>query len=172
MKKLLSVILSVLVVCSFAFFAIGSGSSEETTDDQGTQAAGNASVEETEAADGNNIGNVNIEIKESRFTQTYDYKDVIVVKYAFTNNGEEAAAFYTTVTDKAYQNGIELEKAYILIDGDPYDDSNESKEIKKGVTLEVEIPYILNDAAADVEVEVEDWLGLSDKKVTKIFTIE
>jgi len=165
MKKFLSVILSMLVVISFAFFAIGS-SSEETTDEQGTKAVGTV-----DSGADSNIGSVNVEINDARFTTTYDDKDVIVIKYTFTNNGEEAEAFYTSVTAKAYQNGVELERAYVLVDDDPYDDSNESKEIKSGVTLEIEVPYILGDKSADVEVEVEDWIGLSDKKVTKVFTL-
>lgn len=165
MKKSLSAILSIILVLVFALFAIASSSSdgEETT-----QPAGEAQAAET----GSNVGDYSVEIKGSRLTETYDGKPVIVVTYGFTNNAEEAQAFYLAFETKAYQNGVGLNEAYVLTDNDPYTGDNQTKEIKTGATIDVEVAYELNDSETDVEVEVEEFLGWTDDKVTKTFTIK
>lgn len=165
MKKTLSVVLSVLLVVSFAFFAIASSSSDGETS---TQAAGEAEKGTAE----NNVGNYSIEIKSARLTKNWEGKPSVVVTYGFTNNDDDPASFMVAFQENAYQNGVGLEKAYTLDDTDPYDEANQSKEIKKGASLDVEVAYILNDTETDVEVEVEEWLGLSDDKVSRTFSIK
>lgn len=165
MKKSISVILSIILVLSFAFFALASSSSDGETS---TQAAGQAEKNATES----NVGNYSIEIKNARLSKNWEGKDAVVITYGFTNNDDEPASFMVAFQENAYQNGVGLERAYTLDDGDPYDEANQSKEIKKGASLDVEVAYILNDTETDVEVEVEEWLGLSDDKVTRTFSIK
>ena len=48
---------------------------------------------------------------------------------------------------------------------------NETKEIKKGATLDVEVAYVLNDTTTDLEVEVKELISFNDSVVKKTFSI-
>lgn len=164
MKKLISMLTAALLLLTFGLFAIGSGSSEGTTENQGNGSAA------TETSKGN-LGNYNIEIKSCRISKDYSGKKVVIVKYGFTNYGDEAASFTVAVEDGVFQNGIGLTKAVILDDSANYNSDDQLKEIKKDATLDVEVAYELNDETTDITVEVSEWISLSDKTVTKTFSI-
>lgn len=152
-----------------------SGSGDDTG--AGTNAAssdGNSvtqAVVETEKEQDNQLGSYQVEIKNARLTKNYEGKPVVVITYGFTNNSSEPAAFWLTIDDNAYQNGVGLEKAYVLKDGDPYDEANQNKEIKSGVTLDVDVAYVLNDTETDVEVEAKETISFSDEIVKRTFSI-
>ena len=96
----------------------------------------------------------------------------MIVKYVFTNNSDdEAGAFRRKCEDTVYQNGVGLNEAFILADNANYDAGNQSKEIKKGASVEVEVAYELNDATTDIEVEVKALFSFDDKTLTKAFKI-
>ena len=163
MKKL-TVALSIVLILMFAMFAFGSG--EDTSTDQGT---GSADTTTSEA----NIGEYKVEIKSCRLAKDYAGKDVVIVKYVFTNvSDDDAAAFYTALDAKVYQDGVGLNEAYILGESANYSTDNQTKEIKKGASIEVEEAYELNDTTTDIEVEVTEWISFSNTKITKTFTIE
>ncbi|MBP3696376.1 MAG: DUF5067 domain-containing protein [Clostridia bacterium] len=164
MSKKLSAILAVLMVALFAFFAIASSSDGEKTE----QDAGKADAQNADS----NVGEYSVDIKSARLSESWDGKDVVVITYGFTNNSDDSASFGVAFEDNAYQNGVGLERAYTLKDGDPYDDGNQYKDIKTGATLDVEVPYVLNDTETDVEVEVEELFGLNDDMVTRTFSIK
>lgn len=164
MKKILSVILAALVVLSFAVFALGSG--ESGTESQGSGQAEGQSASET------TLGNYEVEIKSCRLAKDYAGKDVVIVNYGFTNNADEPASFAWTFEDQVYQGGIGLNEAYILADSANYSSDNQTKEIKKGATLDVEVAYELNDTTTDVEVEVSELISFDDKTITKTFSIK
>jgi len=85
MKKM-KVLLSIMLVLMFAMFAFGSG--EDTSQDQGT---GTVESEETDT----NIGDYTVEIQSCRLAKDYTGKDVVIVKYLYTNvSNEDATAFY------------------------------------------------------------------------------
>ena len=62
--------------------------------------------------------------------------------------------------------------AYILKDSANYDSENQTKAIKKGASLEVEVAYELNDTETDIEVEVKEFISLNDKVISKTFSIK
>ena len=162
MKKL-TVALSIVLVLMFATFALGSG--EDKSTDQGT-----GSADSTTAAA--NLGDYNVEIKSCRLAKDYEGKDVVIVKYVFSNvSDDEAAAFYTSVSADVYQNGVGLNSAYILEDNANYSADNQTKAIKKGATIEVEEAYELDDTTTAIEVEVSEWISFNDTKITKTFTL-
>ena len=163
-KKIGVILLCLMLMFSFTLFALGSGE-EGSTEDQGS---GSAAQDES----GNNLGNYRVEILSSRLAKDYEDKDVVVVKYKFTNNSDDSASFDVAFMDYAYQDGIGLDRAYVLDDSANYNDDNKSKSIKPGATLELEIAYKLNDTTTDVEVEVEEFISFSDKKITKTFSIK
>ena len=160
MKKLLALLMAILLVATFGVFALGSGEEGET--DQGSGSADNTS-----------IGDYSVEIVSCRLAKDYANKDVVIVKYKFTNNNDdEATAFYLTFDDAVYQNGVGLNEAYVLKDSANYNADNQTKEIKKGASIEVEAAYELNDTTTDIEVEVKELFSFSDKTIKKTFSIK
>lgn len=163
MKKFLSLILAILLVVTYGAFALGSGESETTDQGSGTT--------DSAEKDDSNLGDYKVEIKSSRMAKDYSGKPVIIIKYGFTNNGEEPASFTFAFDDNAYQDGVGLNEAYILADSAKYDSGNQTKEIKTGATLDVEVAYELNDTTTAVEVEVEELFSFNDSVVKKTFKI-
>ena len=163
-KKIGIILLCLALMCSFTLFALGSGE-EEGSEDQGTSAA-----EKDE--NGSNLGDYNIEITSCRLAKDYEDKDIVIVKYKYTNNSDNPTSFMVAVDCTVYQDGVGLNECYIAADSANYSSDNQSKEIKKGATIEVEEAYVLNDSTTDIEVEVEELISFSDKKITKKFSIK
>lgn len=162
MKKILALLMAITLLLTFGLFALGSG--EDTSEDQGSSSA---SSEEKKT----NLGDYKIEIKSSRLTEDFEGKKVIVVTYGFTNHSENATSFMVAVDDEAYQNGVGLNQTLFVKDSDPYDSGNQTKDIKTGASIDVEIAYDLNDETTPVEVEVKELISFNDSKVTKTFEI-
>lgn len=162
MKKVFSLFLALLLIGAFTIFAMGSSESEST--DQGSGVADKA---ETDA----NLGDYKVEIKGCRISKDYEGKPVVIIKYGFTNNSEDSISFCTAFEDNAYQNGVGLNGSYVLTDSANYSPDNQTKEIKKGSTIDVEVAYELNDSTTDVEVEVKQLFSFDDSIVTKTFSI-
>ena len=162
MKKL-NALLSLLLIVLMLALTAGCGG----TVDLGTGTANSSSTNQTE------LGKYSVVIDSCRLTKDYDKKDVVIVKYIFTNvSDDEPAAFYLAFSDNVYQNGVGLNEAYFLPDSAKYDSGNQTKQIKKGATLNVEVAYELNDKKSDITVEVEELFSFSDKKITKTFSIK
>ena len=155
-------IIAVLLIAVFAVFALGSGESE--TDDQG-----NGNVSESAG----NLGKYNVEINSCRVAQDYQGNPVVIIKYTFKNvSSENAASFAWSVSDKVYQNGVELQTCYSVDESAGYNSNNQSAEIKKDVSIELEVAYKLNDTTSDVQVEVEELISFDDRTVKKTFKLE
>lgn len=162
-KNILNVVAIILIVCTFTLFAVSSTDDEEPND-QGTGVADSDSSN-------SNLGDYLVEIKSCRLAKDYEGQPIVIVNYAFTNNSDDPAAFSVTFSANVYQNGIGLNECYFTDESANYSADNQSKEIKKGATLEVEVAYTLNDTTSDIEVEVEEWISFSDNKVVKTFKI-
>lgn len=152
------------------------GGGEDTNGETAMVSSGVNSVSqavvETEAAKDNQLGSYQVEIKNARLTENYEGKPVVVITYGFTNNSSEPAAFWLEIDDNVYQNGVGLEKAYVLKDSDSYDEANQNKEIKSGVSLDVDVAYLLNDSETDIEVEAKEIISFTDDVVTRTFSIK
>lgn len=171
MKKKLSVALSVMLVLMFALFAVASSSDTDDSDKSAvTQSSGEVITEAAE--DSNSLGSYEVEIKNARISENYEGKATVIITYGFTNNSSESASFYIAIDETVYQNGVGLERTYTLKDGDPYDEANQSKEIKSGVTLDVDVAYVLNDLETDIEVEAKETFSFTDDIVSKTFSIK
>ena len=164
MKKILTMLLAVALIVVFGAFAMASGESENS--DQGKD-----SVQGSESG-GNELGDYTVEIKSCRLAKDYEGKDVVIVKYEFTNHSDTPAAFYTAFDDNVYQNGVGLNGSYVIDDSYNYSADNQTKEIKKDATLEVEVAYELNDTTTDIEVEVGEFISFNDSKITKTFSLQ
>ena len=161
-------IIAFLLVALFALFAMGSSeSTDEPAKDQGK-----GTVQTEASIDPNAIGDYLVVIDSCRLAKDYEGKPVVIVKYIFTNvNHDDAISFMVAIDENVYQGGIGLNEAYILDDSANYTSDNQTKDIKKGATLEVEVAYTLNDTTTDIEVEVKEWLSFDDTTLAKVFSI-
>ena len=159
MKKVFSTILVVAILCVFGLLAMASGETKTTEDNKATDTTATVEPEsKTEKSDEKmdtkgNLGDYMVEIIGSRMAKDYEGKPVIIVKYAFTNNNSEAKCFSYTIDDKAFQDGIGLNSAFLIDESYDYESDNAIKEIKQGSTIELEKAYILNDTTTAVEIE-------------------
>lgn len=163
-RKIINLLLSLILIIIFGLFALASSESSETTD-QGSGVADTSSESET------NLGDYKVEIKSCRLAKDYEGKDVVIVNYGFTNNGENAISFTAAFDEAVFQNGIGLNESYFLDSSSNYNEENQLKEIKKGSTLDVEVAYELNDLTTAIDVEVKQLFSFDDSIVKKTFEI-
>ena len=150
-------IIGVLVVALIA------GGSTENSGDQGSGSV-------TPSGSSSTLGDFKVVISSCRIVEDYKGDPVAIITYEFTNNGDDPAAFIWSLNADAYQNGIGLTTAYFF-DDSVYSSDNQMKEIKKGATLSVDVAYTLNDETTPIDIEVSEIFSLTDKKITKTFTI-
>ncbi len=161
----LAVVFSVIAV-SVVYSAFRKNSSVGTSnskDQTSVAAVGDSNSAETESEEiqekGGAIGDYKVIVTGTRFTQDVGGEKCVVVTYEFTNNSDENAAFMYKISAKPFQSGIELTQP-LMIDGINFDD--ESREIKSGTTLSLDIAYILKDES-DIELELDKWISFSEK---------
>ena len=160
-------VIAFLLVALFALFAMGSSeSTDEPAKDQGKD-----TVQTEATVDENAIGDYTVVIDSCRLAKDYEGNPVVIVKYIFTNvSNEDAISFMVAIDENVYQGGIGLNEAWILDDSANYSADNQTKEIKMGATLEVEVAYTLNDTTTDIEVEVKELFSFDDTTLTKTFS--
>lgn len=110
-----------------------------------------------------------VKITGHRLLKDYEGKDALVLQYDFTNNSTESASAMWALYAKAFQDGIEMETAFIL--DDSYLGGNADKEIKPGVTISCETAFVLSNLLSPVEIEVTELISFSDDMVTATINI-
>jgi hypothetical protein len=130
------------VVSAIIFFTINS-------------AVGSAMNEASEQAN----KEYSVTIDSASSSTDYSGKPIIIISYTFTNNSEKDTNFMVAVSDKAFQNGVGLERA--LVTNGSVDSQSTLKDIKPGATTQVQQAYVLADTS---EVTVECSVLLSLKK--------
>ena len=122
------------------------------------------------AKDTGKLGDYTVAIESARLSKDYEGKPAVVVKYKFTNNGDKATSFMVAITNKAFQDGVELELAMVDSTKDAKFNSGDGlKEIKKGASLEVEEAYKLSNQKSKIEVEANELVSMSSDKLSKTF---
>ena len=83
----------------------------------------------------------------------------LVIYYEFTNNSKDNKAFDYTISDKAFQGGVELQSSLFHVN----DESKDSgAEIQPGTTITVASGFLLRDES-DVQLEVNAYISFSSK---------
>lgn len=116
-----------------------------------------------------NLGTYNVVIDSCRLAEDWTGNPIIIVKYVFTNYSEYPASFWLSIEDNVFQDGIGLNECYLPDESANYSSDNQTKEIKKSATIEVEVAYTLNNTTAPVEVEVSRNSFIHNTTITKTF---
>lgn len=162
MKKAISVII-LFAMLLLAFCSCGG---TDSVQDQGKESASGNKTSK------NNLGDYNVVVESCRLAKDYFGDPIVIVKYTFTNNDDDASSFEWSLDHHAFQGGVGLNRCYTADDSANYNDDDRYKEIKKGASITFEIAYELNDTTTDVEVEVAELSYIGDKKVVKTFSID
>jgi hypothetical protein len=171
--KITSLLIAFTLVISLSACGGDSNGSGNDTDNptSSAQAGGNPKGDESQASsDSGSLGDYAVTIKDAKLVKNWEDEDALLITLDFTNNGEKGTMYMTSISTKAFQDGIELESSFLSSNNPDYND-NASKEIKKGVTLEVTECFVLNNTKSPVEIEASELFSLSDTKLLKTFEI-
>ena len=107
------------------------------------------------------IGDYELRYKGAEIMTDYDGNDAIVATLDYTNNSKEATTYLWSFVETATQNGTELKGATIFLSEDSLDTVTDSQfsEVAPGATLEVQLAYVLADAAGEVVLSFEEVFG-------------
>ena len=152
-------------VCALTMVAALSACTLETTDSESSKIESSAaeskeesaesseesSEEETEAAE------FTFAINSTSLGKDYEDKDVLIIKYDFTNNSDEATSFTFACQDTVFQDGIECDST--VIGCDDIDSQEQLNDIQPGKTYTVTIGYHISDTSKPVDVVITDLFG-------------
>lgn len=97
------------------------------------------------------IGDYDVKVNRFVLGKDYEGKDAITIYFDFTNNSTETKNFMFAISDKAFQNGVQLETAII------WDvKSNSLTDIRPGVTIDAASSFLLTDTTSPVELELSE----------------
>jgi hypothetical protein len=154
-----------MVGLAMALSACGSTTSTtadtaETTKETAAADTTNAKTEETQE--------YTVTIDGARVEQDYDGANAVVITYTFTNNSSDAQSFMLATSEDVYQNGVELDSAYIS----GLDSSASMNKVKPGSSTTIEKAYALQDMSP-VDVEIYELFSLDKVLLAeKQFTLE
>lgn len=115
------------------------------------------------------LGAYHVEIKNAALAHDYEENPAIVVTYAWTNNSEETTSPMMTILEKAFQDGVELDRAMIF-DSGLYNAEMSSKDVRPGTTIDVQCAFTLTSETSPVELELSEAFSWSNNdKVTMNF---
>lgn len=103
-----------------------------------------------------------VELNGVTVVSDYEGNPAVLIDYVFTNNSEETTSAGAALNIQVFQNGVELESAFVTLE-DYEDDSY--KDIRPGASINVSSAYSLGDTSASIEVEVRDWQLLPDNSI-------
>ena len=99
-----------------------------------------------------------VTIDGAKLGTDYSGNEVVIVTYTFTNvSSDDAESFLFSCVEEVYQNGVELEKAYIV---DGLEGSSDTK-VKAGASYTLQQAYLIQDHS-DVEVEIKEAFSWDD----------
>lgn len=178
MKRILSIVLFI----SLLFCLVACGGSSEPKDsgrsDVTSQTQNNSSAKEdkpsadnedakSEKSSSGDLGDYYVEIKGAACGEDYEGKPIIVITYSWTNNSDETKSPMWTISEKAFQDGVQLDRP-IIVDSDIYESGTSSKEVRPGTTVEVQCAFIMTSESV-VEFEMTELISFSKEIVAMDF---
>lgn len=111
------------------------------------------------------IGDYLVSINSYDIAEDYDGNPALVLNMGYTNNSNVDSPFYVALEVKAFQDGIELEKAY-FVDNTVVDDSGNYLNVLPGAGLGVAEAFILTSDTSPVDIEIAEFFSFNDEKIT------
>lgn len=166
-KKKRLIILGVIagiIILLIIFSSLGKngGSSDKTGADNTPKTSAPIAADNKNKQEGQ-IGDYVCTVKSATICNDWSGKKAVLITYEFTNNSKEAKSFDIALSDEAYQNGIGLETSFI--DGNA-DEIGLDVKIKPGTSKDVSKVYILRDETTPIDIEITEFISLSDDKLT------
>lgn len=184
MKKLIVALMLLSLVLSFT----GCGSSDQPQQTNAPAPGNETTAPIEEATEGSlkipevttppapelkpegDLGDAYVKISSFELCEAYDGQPAILIVYTFTNNSEENEMAMTKLSDHAYQNGVELEAAFVY-DREDIDTNADTKEIQPGASIDIPQIYLLSSETAPVEFEVIEAFSMNPGIVGTTFEI-
>lgn len=152
-------------VCALTMVAALSACTLETTDSESSKIESSAAESKEESAESSDESSEKeteaaefvFAINSTSLGKDYEDKDVLIIKYDFTNNSDEATSFTFACQDTVFQDGIECDST--VIGCDDIDSQEQLNDIQPGKTYTVTIGYHISDTSKPVDVVVTDLFG-------------
>lgn len=108
------------------------------------------------------VGVSGVYIKRAQLTRDDKGHSAVVFTYTWTNNSDQIATCVYSVSEMAFQNGIELDYASIS-DAAVYSPASSFKRLKPGASIDIQSAFVLWDDVSSVEFEVSKYEDYSGK---------
>lgn len=120
-----------------------------------------------------NLGDNYVEIKGGQLATDYEGNPVCIITYSWTNNSDETTSAMYEISEKAFQDGVELDSAYFILDSSIYDSGSSMKDVRPGATADIQCAFVLANQTSDVEFELSELFNFSKNpdRVVKTYTI-
>lgn len=86
--------------------------------------------------------------------------ECIAIYYEFTNNSNENKTFDYSFSDKAFQDGVELDNSIFHVNEES---KNSDREIQPGVTITVASGFVINNNSNVVTLQMKPFSAFSDE---------
>lgn len=128
--------------------------------------------ETSEMIGSGDLGDSYVEIKSADISTDYEGSPAIIITYSWTNNSDETTSAMVSTSEKAFQDGVELDTALMMSDN--YDSSASMKDVRPGTTIDIQCAFALSNQTSEVEFELSELFSFSKNapKVVKNFTFE
>ena len=165
-KKSIIGLMSVAIL-SFGLVGCSSNEGNVTNNESSVEQTTENKEETTQNVDGK-LGDYIVKIKSSEKFTTSSGTSGLKVVMDFTNNSQETTSFDMVTMTKAFQDGVEIDMAFDVANlGD-----STSKQIRPGATIEVTIGFELSNEESPVEVEVSEFLSLTNDKILETINLQ
>lgn len=159
---------ALVLICMLALSACGNDSTAANkpaepapADTSGSsQEASKEPAASNEIADSGALGDSYVEIKDGVLAEDYNGEPALIVTYAWTNNSDETTSAMVSISEKAFQDGVELDSA-IIGDSSVYDSGASMKDVRPGTTIDVQCAFALANQTSPVEVEFSELFNFS-----------
>lgn len=100
-----------------------------------------------------------LSIKNSYISKDFEDKPVLVVTYEFKHHEEKSKSFSLSISDTAYQNGVECSSSAFC---DDIDTQMQLNDVKPDTTYTLKVGYKLQNETTPVEIECFKYADFSD----------
>ena len=112
------------------------------------------------------IGDYEMKLTRFELNKNRKEQDVVTFYYQFTNLSSKTANFSLAISEKAFQNCVEIEN---VIESPLY--SNWNVDLRPNASTEVSFSFALSDTESPVELELEEAFSWDSEPVLFVFDL-